>query len=169
MLRNGLRTGLPIALVTLIADQVTKFEMLAMLSGPAGPRVMVGGQTIRVLDNFNLVLVWNSGVSFGLFGGGPETTRWILIALALALCLGLGVWLRRAASLAETVGLGLVIGGALGNVIDRVYWGAVVDFLDFHAFGYHWPAFNLADTVIFIGVFCLIADGLFNRPASSKR
>ena len=85
---------------------------------------------------------------------------WLLSGLALAVVVALGFWLRRVAHPLVGVALGLIIGGALGNVIDRVRFGAVVDFLDFHALGYHWPAFNVADSAICVGAALLLVDGL---------
>jgi signal peptidase II len=85
---------------------------------------------------------------------------WLLSGLALAVVIGLLVWLRRTEHWLIAIGLGLVIGGALGNVVDRLRYGAVVDFLDFHAAGYHWPAFNVADAAICIGAAVIVVDGL---------
>ena len=85
---------------------------------------------------------------------------WLLSGLALAVVIGLLFWLRRSEHAMMAIGLGLVIGGALGNVIDRVRYGAVVDFLDFHLAGWHWPAFNLADAGICVGAGLIVVDGL---------
>ena len=121
------------------ADQLLKQYMLSLVFEP--PRV------IEVTGFFNLVPVWNRGVSFGMLGDS-ETSRWILIGLAFVIVAILVVWLIRAGSAVVVFALVLVIGGALSNVIDRVVFGAVVDFIDIHAFGWHWPAFNLADMSI---------------------
>jgi signal peptidase II len=147
-----LRLGLVVALATLVLDQLTKWAALAGLD-PAGP-------ALAVTPFFNLVLVWNRGVSFGMFNSGGAFAPWLLSGLALAVVIGLVVWLRRSDQLLTGLGLGLVIGGALGNVIDRVRFGAVVDFLDCHLAGYHWPAFNLADAGICVGAVLMLADGL---------
>jgi signal peptidase II len=141
--------GLLVAVVVVIADQASKLVMLANLEGP-----------VEVTPFFNLVRVWNTGVSFGLFGSAGPGAPWVLSGLALAVVVGLGVWLFRTDAKLVAAGLGLVIGGALGNVIDRVRFGAVFDFLDFHAFGVHWPAFNLADAAIVVGAALLLVDGL---------
>jgi signal peptidase II len=106
------------------------------------------------------VRVWNTGVSFGLFGSAGASAAWVLSGLALAVVIGLTVWLSRTAEKPAAIGLGLVIGGALGNVVDRIRFGAVFDFLDFHAFGVHWPAFNIADAAIVVGAAVLLVDGL---------
>ena len=120
---------------------------------------------IEVTSFFNLVLVGNTGVSFGLFRGAGA--RWFLVAVSLAVVVALLVWLWRARAMLIQLGVGLVIGGALGNVIDRVRLGAVVDFLDFYAFQVHWPAFNLADSAIVAGVIVLVLDGVLGRTPDS--
>jgi signal peptidase II len=149
-----LRPGLAVAVVTLVLDQLTKWAALATLQP---------GQPISVTAFFNLVMVWNRGVSFGMFGSGGALAPWLLSGLALAVVIALVVWLRRTDQVLTGLGLGLVIGGAAGNVIDRVRFGAVVDFLDFHLAGYHWPAFNLADSAICVGAALMLADGLLVR------
>jgi signal peptidase II len=145
--------GLALALAVIVLDQLTKWYILAVVMAP--PRV------IEVTPFFNLVLTWNRGVSFGMFGGEDGAGAWLLSLVAIAIVVGLGVWLRRADRPSLAVALGLVIGGALGNVIDRVRLGAVADFLDFHVAGYHWPAFNLADSAITVGVVALVVPTLF--------
>jgi signal peptidase II len=144
-----LALGLSFAALVLIADQATKMVVLANLEGP-----------VEVTPFFNLVRVWNTGVSFGLFGSAGASAAWVLSGLALAVVIGLTVWLSRTAEKPAAIGLGLVIGGALGNVVDRIRFGAVFDFLDFHAFGVHWPAFNIADAAIVVGAAVLLVDGL---------
>ncbi|MEM6491079.1 MAG: signal peptidase II [Pseudomonadota bacterium] len=125
-------------------------------------------RAIEITSFFNIVWVWNEGVSFGLFGGGG-TPAWVLSAVALGIVAGLAVWLWRTPIRSTAVGLSLVIGGAVGNVIDRAVWGAVFDFLDFHVMNTHWPAFNVADASITCGVVVLLLDGVvFNRPAREK-
>ncbi|MGH6945319.1 MAG: signal peptidase II [Geminicoccaceae bacterium] len=146
------RFGLAIACLILVLDQASKWLVLGPLGLEARP--------ILLTPFFNLVLVWNRGVSFGMFGSPGPLAPWILSGVALAVVAGLGLWLRRATQPLIAVGLGLVIGGALGNVIDRVRFGAVVDFLDFHLAGYHWPAFNLADSAICVGAGLLVVDSL---------
>lgn len=139
-------------LLVLALDQVTKAWALATLTGQG---------RVPVTDFFNLVLVWNPGVSFGILQSGGEIRRWVLVALALAISVILLFWLRREQSAVSRLAIWLILAGALGNVVDRVRFGAVVDFLDFHAFGYHWPAFNVADSAIVVGAALLIADSLF--------
>jgi signal peptidase II len=146
--------GLLVAVGILVADQISKvFFLDLMQQNPGG---------IIVTPFFNLVMVWNTGVSFGLFSEDSASRSWTLIAVSFAVMIWLGWWLWRAHSALVAVALGMIIGGAIGNVIDRYRFGAVFDFLDFHAFGWHWPAFNVADSGIVIGVLLLLADGF--RP-----
>jgi signal peptidase II len=147
--------GLVAAAAVLVLDQLTKWWILDAVMRP--PRV------IEVSPFFNVVLVWNRGASFGLFGDGGAWAPWALVALAAAIAAGLGVWLWRTKSRFAALALGLVIGGALGNVVDRLRFGAVVDFLDFHLGSQHWPAFNVADSAITVGVVMLLADSLIVR------
>lgn len=150
----SLRNGLLIAVLVIALDQATKWLMLTGLDLANSP--------ITVTSFFNLVLVWNRGVSFGMFNDAGVAGPWILSAVAVAVVLGLLWWLRQAESWLSTTALGLVIGGAIGNVIDRFRFGAVVDFLDVHVAGYHWPAFNVADAAICIGAGLLLLDGLLS-------
>ena len=144
----------PVAAVgVLAADQLSKAAAVRELSG-AGP--------VDVLPILNLVLTHNTGVSFGLLGGGA-VPPWILAGVAGAVTLGVLVWMLRTRSPLERLALGLVAGGALGNIADRIARGAVVDFLDFHAWGWHWPAFNLADSAIVLGVCMLLSAALPTR------
>lgn len=110
---------------------------------------------IAVLPFFNLVEVWNSGISFGMFNGLTHG-QWLLSGISIIITLVLLRWLWRTSDRLTTTALCLIIGGAVGNTIDRLRYGAVADYLDFHAYGYHWPAFNLTDSAIFIGVFLLL-------------
>lgn len=127
------------------------------LSSPA----RLGFTSIEILPFFNIVMVWNRGVSFGMFNNLSEYGPWILSGLSLAISAVFLVWLFRSSSRLQSLAIALVISGAIGNVVDRVRFGAVIDFLDFHAFGYHWPAFNVADSAICIGVFLLIIQSFF--------
>ena len=113
---------------------------------------------VEVLPFLNLVRVLNDGVSFGMLGG--IVPWWGLVVLATAIMAWLLIWLWRAPNRLTAAALGLVIGGALGNVIDRLRYQAVPDFLDFHFGTYHWPSFNLADVAIFCGAALLLWEGL---------
>ncbi len=143
--------------MAIILDQMTKWWILTS--------VMTPPQRVPVTGFFDLVLVYNRGVSFGLFGGAPSWVTAALIIFAILLSVALCIWMWRADSLLLGTALGFVVGGAIGNVIDRLLYGAVVDFLDFHAAGYHWPAFNVADSAITVGVVFLILDSLKSKPA----
>lgn len=145
--------------VLIVMDQAIKQLMLSMVFDP--PRIL------EVTSFFNLVPVWNSGVSFGLFGDS-DASRWVLVVLALAIVVVLLVWLVRAGNGMVVFALTLVVGGALSNVVDRVVYGAVIDFVDIHGFGFHWPAFNLADATIVLGTALLLYDGLFSTPRAIK-
>jgi signal peptidase II len=155
------KQGLAIALVAVLLDQASKYYFHDLL-------VVQGRRVIEILPFFNLVTVWNYGVSFGMFNNGSSAQALIFVALSLAIVTALVIWLRRVTQIWVAVALGLVIGGALGNVIDRLNYGAVFDFLDVHAFGWHWPAFNVADSSIFVGVVLLLIDALFAGRPSSK-
>ena len=153
------RWALLFVVVLIAVDQVSKRVMLDLVFDP--PSI------ISVTSFFNLVPVWNRGISFGLLGGAA-TSRWILVALALVIIVFLVIWLGRSGQGMVRFALVLVIGGALSNVVDRVVYGAVVDFIDIHAFGWHWPAFNVADMTIVLGTAMLLYDGLFGSPRSLK-
>jgi signal peptidase II len=101
-------------------------------------------------------------VSFGLFATGTDLGPWILSILALVIVAVLLFWLRKAEGILIPIAIGLIVGGAIGNVIDRVIYGAVVDFLDVYWGSYHWPAFNVADSSITVGAILLVADSLFS-------
>jgi signal peptidase II len=156
------RLGLVLAILVIALDQATKFWMYQYL-------VVDGARAVTILPFFNFVTVWNYGVSFGMFNTGAAATAWIFSLVALAISAGLVVWLVRADRVLLTGALGLIIGGAVGNIIDRLRFGAVFDFLDFHAFGWHWPAFNVADSAITVGVAVLFADSLFGGEGGSKK
>jgi signal peptidase II len=124
--------------------------------------MMDPSRIIPVTPFFNLVLIWNRGVSFGFLGQeSSDWLPWLLTALALAIMTVLAWWLREAANRLMVLALGLVIGGAFGNIIDRLRFGAVVDFLDFYIAEFHWPAFNVADSAITAGAALILYDALF--------
>ncbi|SUE43984.1 signal peptidase II [Roseomonas gilardii] len=152
--------GAATAALAFALDQATKWWVLAHLMDP--PRV------IPITPFFNLVLGWNRGVSFGLLSANHPATPWLLASLALAVVVGLVVWTTRDRRPGMAASVGFIAGGALGNVVDRLRHGAVTDFLDFHVAGYHWPAFNLADTAIFVGVALLLLVGGRREPAGAS-
>jgi signal peptidase II len=153
-----MRLGLAVAAIVVIADQLSKNWVLGVFSGRG-----VGDRVLPVTPFFNLVLTWNSGMSFGLFNNDAALNAVVFTAVAAVIVLGLLVWLARTREPLLAVAIGLVIGGAIGNVIDRLLRGAVVDFLDFHLAQWHWFAFNLADAAICVGVGLMVIDSLLGR------
>ena len=155
-----LKLGLATAVVVAILDQLSKALILAHFTGRA-----FGNDTLTPF--FNLVLTLNRGMSFGMFnaalgsGGGLNVVLFSLAAVVIVV--GLIYWLSRVGSPLLAVAIGLIVGGAVGNVVDRIRYGAVVDFLDFHIGNYHWPAFNLADSAICLGVVVMLFDSLLLR------
>ena len=116
-----------------------------------------------ITEFFNLVLTHNRGVSFGLFSSESPESRWILIGLTMMISLILTWWLTTAKTKISVLSYGLMIGGAVGNIADRFIVGAVIDFLDFHVYGFHWPAFNIADAAICLGAGSLIFESFFPK------
>jgi signal peptidase II len=147
-----------IGLVIVALDQLSKWQVLRHM--PA--------ERVEVTGFFNLVLLCNTGISFGLMPGESTLKPWLLSAFAAAVVVGLLIWVRRKDSLLLTAACGLVVGGALGNVVDRLRLGCVIDFIDLHAAGWHWPAFNLADSAITVGVALLLVHGLLFEPEQGK-
>jgi signal peptidase II len=153
--------GLVIAIAVVVADQATKAWVLDFF-------VHRGGEPVAMVTPFfNLVLTGNRGMSFGLFNNNAAMNTAVFTALAAVIVVALLLWLRRAHNAVIRLALGLIIGGAVGNVIDRLVRGAVVDFLDFHLGEWHWFAFNLADAAICLGVAALLLDGLLGRPKAA--
>lgn len=157
-LRHVVWWAVAIGLVVITLDQLSKWQVVRLM--PA--------EVVEVTGFFNLVLLCNTGISFGLWPGESAAKPWILSAFAVAVVIGLLIWVRRKDSLLLTAGCGLVVGGALGNVVDRLRLGCVIDFIDVHAAGWHWPAFNLADSAITVGVALLLVHGLFFEPTQGK-
>lgn len=114
-----------------------------------------------VTSYFNMVMVWNKGISFGLFNQPNGVSVMILSTISLLIAGGFFMWLISAKRIFPALGIGMVVGGAISNVWDRLRFGAVADFFDFHIAGYHWPAFNVADAAIVLGVVILMIDTLF--------
>ena len=149
-----------VALAVVLIDQVVKAGVLAYSAGP-------DIDPTPLTPFLDLALRWNRGISFSLLARDSALGQIALVALTLAVTGLLTVWLFRSGSALPAVGLGLIIGGALGNAIDRVAHGAVVDYLDLHAFGRHFFVFNVADAAINIGVALLILD-LLLAPGATK-
>lgn len=152
--------ALALAAVVVLLDQLSKWLILTVVMAP--PR------TIEVTGFFNLVLAFNRGVSFGLLASDYSWKPYLLAGLALIVVGALIFWVRGQRGWVPTAAAGLIVGGAVGNIVDRFVHGAVVDFLDFHLAGWHWPAFNVADTAIVCGVGLLLADSLFGAPHDDK-
>lgn len=147
--------GLCVAVMVLVADQATKFWIMN--------DVLAEKAMIVFTPFFSLVRAWNTGVSFSMFNNWGLSGVVILSLVAFIIIAFLFNWLRKENNRLIQVALGFIIGGALGNVIDRVRLGAVFDFLDFSFGGYHWPAFNVADSFICIGAVIVIVHGLFSK------
>lgn len=151
--------GAGVAIVACLLDQALKYWLLFVFDIGAKGTVVLA----PVLD---LVLVWNSGISYGLLQQTTATGRWILLGVKAVAVILLWGWLARTRSKLAAVSLGLIIGGALGNAIDRLSYGAVVDFVLFHIFGFNWYVFNLADAAIVAGVGGLLYESLRTESAA---
>ena len=146
--------GLRVALATLVVDQGNKLWMLYVYDIGAK-------QPVEVTPFFDMILVWNKGISYGLFQQDGLLGRLALVVFAIAVSLALIAWLARITSGLMAIAIGLIVGGAAGNAIDRAVHGAVADFYSFHAFGFQWYIFNIADVAIVAGVIGLLYDSLF--------
>jgi signal peptidase II len=157
--------GLAVAIVAALLDQASKMAVLWYF-GEAG----CASHLVAVTSFFDLVLTCNRGVSFGMFNqlGQTGLNSLIFTALAAVVVVVLVVWLYRVRSAFLAIAIGLIIGGAIGNVIDRLRFGAVVDFLYFHAGAWYWPAFNFADSAICLGVAAMLLDGLLSRRVAPQ-
>ena len=156
---SRLRLGLSIGFVVLALDHITKAWALNRLFFPP--------DRIEVLSILNFVPVWNRGVSFGLLASDSPYTPWLLGGFALAVSVAMVFWMTRATTHWLVIGLGLIVGGAVGNAIDRALHGAVVDFIDVHWADLHWPAFNIADAAISIGVGFILLDAFVTRTGQN--
>jgi signal peptidase II len=156
---QSLRLGLSIAAIAILLDQLSKYWLLNASGIGEGERLAVG-------PFVNIVNQRNPGISYSLFELRGPAGQWLLAAIAVAVSIGIVAWLVRAATPIAALALGLVLGGALGNAIDRPWRGGVVDFVSLHASGYQWYVFNVADVAIVAGVIGLLYDSLI---ASRKR
>jgi len=147
------RLGALTALVTLALDQASKLYLLFGYELPLKEPVVLA-------PFLELIVVWNRGISYGLFQQDSELGRWALFAVMIAAAVGLSVWMARATSRLLAASLGLIVGGAIGNAIDRVAYGAVFDFVHFHVGSFSWYVFNVADAAIVAGVVGLVYDSL---------
>jgi signal peptidase II len=154
------RLFLIILILTFLLDQASKFWVFYGLD-------IAVNQPIEVTSFFNFILVWNRGISYGLFQQSSELGRWILTAFKLIAGLGLSIWAWRAQEKNLSLGLGLIAGGAFGNAVDRILYGAVLDFAHFFWGKLSWYVFNIADAAIVVGVAVLLYDSFFGRPSGS--
>lgn len=150
-----------LAITVIALDQASKLFMRMSM-------VPSWEDKITVLPVFNLVHYWNKGIAFSLFSSGPLSGPGVLIAISLIITLVVIAWLMNAWRLRPALAYGLIIGGALSNVMDRFMHGAVFDFVQLHWGDHYWPAFNLADSAIVLGVGCLFIDMMLERPALPK-
>lgn len=165
-------------------DQLSKWFMTEKILRPAADIVMpplkffewyahaparLAFVKIEVTSFFNFVMVWNQGISFGLFNKDSTSGPFILMAIAVIICaIFLAIFLKTN-NMLQRLGIIMILAGAIGNLIDRIRFGAVIDFLDFHVAGYHWPAFNIADSLVCLGVgILLIQELLFKTPLGAK-
>jgi len=155
---GGMALGLAAAIVA--ADQAVKAWILSGLNLPALGSLEVAGP-------FYLTMVWNRGVSFGFLQAQHDLVRWALAAFSIAVSIVLAVWVRRTERPLFAIAVGLVMGGAVGNVIDRIRFSAVADFLDFTRLYFPW-VFNVADSAITVGVTLMIIDMLWTGTHVSK-
>ncbi len=151
--------GAAIAIAVFVVDRVHKWAMFEVVG------IATRG-AIEVTPFFDLVLVWNQGVSYGLFQQSDPAGQLALAVLNVSIALGLWMWLSRTLDRFAAASLGLLIGGAIGNAVDRLIYGAVADFFHLHAFGWSWYVFNLADVAIVAGVAGLLYDSF--RPGHKR-
>ena len=153
-------TAYLLALAVLVLDQLSKHWIVSVLALPVGA-------THLVFPPLQFTRIWNEGVSFGLFQAGHELVRWGFVAFSIVVAALLGAWAARQIRLLPALGLGLVMGGAVGNAIDRARYGAVVDFIDVQRIGFFPWIFNVADSAITVGVVLLLLDSMRReRPAA---
>ncbi|HEY1609104.1 MAG TPA: signal peptidase II [Paraburkholderia sp.] len=149
---GSLAPWLGIALIVILIDQLSKISIA---------RIFSYGHGREITPFFNLVLVYNRGAAFSFLAAAGGWQRWAFTALGVVAAIVIGYLLKRHASQKMfCTALALILGGALGNVLDRLMYGHVIDFLDFHVGGWHWPAFNVADSAITIGAILLVFDEL---------
>lgn len=158
-----------IILAIILLDQLTKGVLINLITGrvpmfaPAWQLIPVPYLMSHVTDFFNVVFTWNPGTSFSLFRALGEAAPIIIIVLTAFVIGAISYYLFYRAQSYERLPLAFIVGGALGNLIDRMRFGAVVDFLDFHIGGAHWPAFNVADIFICVGVGLYILNWILAR------
>ena len=150
------------ALLVFLIDRFSKWWIVSTLDLP-------NRKPVEIFSFLDLNMVWNKGISLGLFQAGDDSVRYILIALTSAVSLAIAYWIYRAQSNLVSVALGLVLGGAIGNIWDRFQYGAVADFFHFHIGDWSFYVFNVADAAITLGVLLLIADALLSPQKKPKQ
>jgi signal peptidase II len=162
-LRSPLGPGVLAAVATLAIDQASKYWLVHIFD-------IAHRGTVRITPFFDLVLAWNIGISFGWFQNDGQIAQIGLMAVKALAVIALAIWMARSRTLLATVALGMIIGGAIGNALDRFVYGAVVDFALFHVQiagnTFNWYVFNLADVAIVAGVAALLYDSLIGVPAA---
>jgi signal peptidase II len=156
------RLGFLIALITLVLDQASKLHLLFVYDLPVR-------EPLVLAPFLEFVVVWNRGISYGLFQQESDLGRWALTILSVAAAIGLAVWMTRTPSRFLAAALALIVGGAIGNAIDRVAYGAVFDFVHVHVGSFSWYVFNVADAAIVAGVAGLLYDSLVLEGARAKQ
>lgn len=159
---SGLRLGLLTGAVTFAADQALKLWILNVYDLASRGRV-------AVLPFFDLILVWNRGISYGLLQQDGLIGRLFLLGLSLAACVLIVFWLRQPGTRLHSLALGLILGGAAGNAVDRAAYGAVADFVLLHAGSFEWYVFNIADAAIVVGVLLILYGAVRDRDGRASR
>ena len=158
----GKTAWLGLSLAVILLDQLSKWFVASH---------MAPYESLYVLPVFNIALLHNTGAAFSMLAGASGWQRWFFVALAVLVSGGISVWLARMPAAGDRLvaaGLALVVGGAVGNVVDRLTQGYVVDFLQFHWHEWYFPAFNAADSAITVGAALLILEGLFRRETKPE-
>ena len=159
---NKLRNWLWVTLLVIILDQLTKLGAEALLTFR---------QPMAVMPMFNFTLVYNQGAAFSFLSNAGGWQRWFFIILSSVVSIVLIIWLSRikASEKLETLAIAMILGGALGNLIDRVFYGHVIDFIDWYYKEHHWPAFNIADSAITVGAILLIYNSFKHHDKDTTR
>jgi len=147
--------------LVVVLDQVSKWVMVSWLSLY---------ETVAVIPYFNFTMAHNMGAAFSFLAGAGGWQRWFFIGLTSVISIVLFVWLKKLSTQAklEAISISMILGGAIGNVIDRIYFGYVIDFLDVYIGSYHWPAFNIADSAICIGAVLLVIDSFISKSEQEQ-
>lgn len=151
-----------LSIAVIVADQLTKYLATDLLNY---------AEPVAVIPFFNLTLLHNTGAAFSFLSEAGGWQRWFFASMAIGVSVGIGIWLSRLDSKQRwlAIALALIVGGALGNLWDRLYFGYVVDFIDVYYQSYHWPAFNIADSAIFVGAGMLLIDGFFGKTSEEDK